>query len=157
MREQKPLEITNSPFSGNKAARPIVSMIYPKSKTGKAESFMRKLVCILTLLCALALPALAEPLAGGWQVAESAEVTEDALEAFSIAAEALDGVAYEPIALLGTQVVAGMNYCILCRAWPATPDAQVGFVLAYVYADLEGNATFTHFAQIDIAALAQGE
>ena len=71
--------------------------------------------------------------------------------------EALDGVAYEPIALLGTQVVAGMNYCILCRAWPATPDAQVGFVLAYVYADLEGNATFTHFAQIDIAALAQGE
>ncbi len=104
-----------------------------------------------------ALPALAEPLAGGWQVAESAEVTEDALEAFSIAAEALDGVAYEPIALLGTQVVAGMNYCILCRAWPVVADAPAGFVLAYVYADLEGNAAFTHFADIDIAALAQGE
>lgn len=118
---------------------------------------MRKLVCILTLLCALALPALAEPLAGGWQVAESAEVTESALEAFSIAAEALDGVAYEPIALLGTQVVAGMNYCILCRAWPAESDVPDGFVLAYVYAALDGSATFTRFADIDIAALAQGE
>ena len=118
---------------------------------------MRKLVCILTLLCVLALPALAEPLAGGWQVAESAEVTEGALEAFSIAAEALDGVAYEPIALLGTQVVAGMNYCILCRAWPAESDAPDGFVLLYVYAALDGSATFTHFADIDIAALAQGE
>ncbi len=132
-------------------------MIYLKSETGKAESFMRKLVCILTLLCALALPALAEPLLGGWQVAESAEVTEGALEAFSIAAETLDGVAYEPIALLGTQVVAGMNYCILCRAWSSESDAPDGFVLAYVYADLEGNAAFTHFADIDIAALAQGE
>lgn len=118
---------------------------------------MRKLFCILTILTMLALPALAEPLAGGWQVAGSAEVTEGALEAFSIASEALVGVAYEPIALLGTQVVAGMNYCILCRAWPVGFDAPNGFVLAYVYADLEGNAEFTHFADIDIAALAQGE
>lgn len=118
---------------------------------------MRKLVCILMLLMMLALPALAEPLAGGWQVAESAEVTESALEAFSIAAETLDGVAYEPIALLGTQVVAGMNYCILCRAAPVAPGAQSCFVLAYVYAGLDGSAEFTHFAELDIAALSQGE
>ena len=118
---------------------------------------MGKLVCMLMLLLALALPAAAEPLAGGWQAAESAEVTEQALEAFSIACEAIDGAGYEPIALLGTQVVAGMNYCILCRAWPVASDAPTGFVLAYVYADLAGNAEFTHFADIDIATLAQGE
>ena len=118
---------------------------------------MKRLVSLLLLLTALALPALAEPLAGGWQIAESAEVTEAALEAFSVAAEALDGAGYEPIALLGTQVVAGMNYCILCRAWPVASDAPAGFVLAYVYAGLDGSAEFTHFADIDIAALSQGE
>lgn len=118
---------------------------------------MGKLVCMLMLLLALALPAAAEPLAGGWQAAESAEVTEQALEAFSIACEAIDGAGYEPIALLGTQVVAGMNYCILCRVAPAVPDAQSSFVLAYVYAGLDGSAAFTHFADIDIAALSQGE
>ena len=91
---------------------------------------MGKLVCMLMLLLALALPAAAEPLAGGWQAAESAEVTEQALEAFSIACEAIDGAGYEPIALLGTQVVAGMNYCILCRVAPAVLDAQSSFVLA---------------------------
>ena len=118
---------------------------------------MKRIAALLLLLLALALPALAEPLAGGWHAAESAEVTEQALEAFSVALEGLDGVAYEPIALLGEQVVAGMNYCILCRATPVVPGAQSRFVLAYVYAGLDGSAEFTRFAELDIAALSQGK
>ena len=91
---------------------------------------MRKLVCILTILTMLALPALAEPLAGGWQVAGSAEVTEAALEAFSIAAKVCgDSVFPRPVkamAAYSREISAIIPASILSRrfAQPARPGSS---------------------------------
>ena len=59
-------------------------------------------------------------------------------DAFSKAVEGLTGCVYEPIALLASQVVAGMNYCLLCRLTVVYPDAQPTYALVYVYQNSEG-------------------
>lgn len=94
-------------------------------------------------------------MAGGWSVTESPELTDEAQAAFDKAMEELVGVNYEPLALLGTQVVAGMNYCILCEATVVYPDATPYYALVYVYQDLEGGAAITNIVDLDIGAVAE--
>ena len=104
-------------------------------------------IVVLTLMMALcAASALAEPLSGGWQNVphEAAELPEDAQAAFDKALDGLVGAQYTPVALLSTQLVAGMNYCILCQITPVVPDAMPTWALAYIYADLQGNAEITN-------------
>ncbi len=95
-----------------------------------------------------------EQLAGGWSAPDSLTVlplTEEAQKAFDKAKENFVGSNLEPMALLGTQVVAGMNYAILCRVTPVVPDPVSTVQVVTVYADLQGNAEFTSFCVIDHA------
>lgn len=73
----------------------------------------------------------------------SLDKNTQAKAAFAKATEGLTGCGYEPIALIGSQVVAGTNYCVLCKATPVAPDAESSYVLLYIYADLDGNAEIT--------------
>ena len=79
-------------------------------------------------------------LSGGWFQAESPEITDEIEELCSKAFEKLLGVDYKPVALLSTQVVAGMNYCILCESTIVYPGADTTYAFVYIYKDLEGNA-----------------
>ena len=89
---------------------------------------------------------------GGWTNVshEAEELPEDAQEAFDKAVENLDGAEYTPVALLSTQLVAGMNYCILCQVTPAAADAVPAWALVYIYADLQGNAGITNVYELYI-------
>lgn len=93
------------------------------------------------------------PMAGGWTLSESIDenVTEEEAEIFDKALEELVGVGYRPIALIGTQVVAGTNYAFLCTATPVTPDAQTKLAVVIVYRDLEGNAVVDSIKDFDLA------
>ncbi len=91
-----------------------------------------------------------EKLLGGWAVAEDVAMTDEFKAIFEKALEGLVGVDYEPIACLGTQVVAGTNYCFLAKATVVYPDATPKYVLVYIYADLEGNATIMNFADMPV-------
>ena len=95
-----------------------------------------------------------EVLAGGWYA--PAEVTslplpDEAKTALDKALSGFVGSNIKPMALLGTQVVAGTNYAILCRVTPVTPDAISSVQVVTVYADLQGNASFIIFSPIDPA------
>ena len=81
-----------------------------------------------------------EILLGGWNLPESPELTDEVRAAFEKAMEGLVGVDYTPVALLREQVVAGMNYAILCRAKAVTPEAEETWAIVTVYADLQGGA-----------------
>ena len=63
-------------------------------------------------------PVKAEvPLAGGWTVNEEdtgMAANPDAQAALEKALEGMVGASYEPVACLGTQVVAGTNYLFVC-------------------------------------------
>ena len=116
---------------------------------------MKKLLVRFVLL-ALALTicgaAAAETLAGGWEVtpAEAHALPKDAQSAFEKATAQLDGAEYIPVALMSSQVVAGMNYCVLCQVTYVVPDAVPFWALVYIYADPEGNAEITNVYDIDI-------
>lgn len=107
---------------------------------------MKKLLCTLlalTLLTVSFVPALAEEPTmklGSWisNTENPTEIPQEVLDAFNKAIEGLEGCTYEPIALLASQVVAGMNYCLLCRLTVVYPDAQPTYALVYVYQNIEG-------------------
>ena len=80
---------------------------------------------------------------GGWAVAEDPAITDEIKNIFY---QALDSyptgtitVSYTPVALLGSQVVAGTNYAVLCRSQEINKEPVL--VILYIYADLEGNTS----------------
>ena len=110
----------------------------------------------LLLLCSLAACGSGkkpEAKTGSWALNDSAGMSADAQKAFDKAMEGLMGVNYTPAALLGTQLVSGTNYCVLCEAAVVYPDAQPYWALVYVYADLQGNAKATNIVALDPAAI----
>ena len=101
----------------------------------------------------------AEVLSGGWEVNggyTSMSKNPAANAAFKKAISELDGVSYKAVAVLGTQIVAGTNYAILCKATPVYPDAAPEVKVMYIYEDLAGNAEITSFQTIIGEALDGG-
>lgn len=86
-----------------------------------------------------------EPVCGGWQDSADGVITKEAQEAFdkAMAAYTDDNKVYTPLSLLGSQVVAGMNYAYLCEGKDAdaASDVAAATYKVVIYADLDGNAT----------------
>ncbi len=63
-------------------------------------------------------------LLGGWTLADftPCKLPDQAAAAFTGATKNLIGATYEPILYVGSQVVAGMKYCIICKITPVTKD-----------------------------------
>lgn len=88
---------------------------------------------------------------GGWQVNSDitgTTITPEQAEVFQRGISNLGGVKFEAIALIGQQLVAGMNYAYLCKATPAVPDAQSEWDVVVIYEDLEGNVSLTSAIRI---------
>ena len=65
----------------------------------------------------------------------------DAMSAFEAAfPNGYNCTHYEPIALLGTQVVSGTNYLYLCKSTWTDYQENVSFVLLQIYQDLSGKS-----------------
>ena len=77
----------------------------------------------------LATEVQTEPVPGGWEETMDYEVTDDMLAEFRVA-----NSIYDPIALLATQVVSGMNYVYLC----SDADGNLKFVVIYINLDGTG-------------------
>ena len=95
-----------------------------------------------------------QELCGGWTVSNEipeAQLAEDAKAAFDGAFAGFDGVGYQPIALLGTQVVAGTNYAFLAKSAVVSPDAISNLAVVFVYADLEGGYELLNAANVSLA------
>lgn len=85
----------------------------------------------------------AEPLAGGWQLNKDLPLLQD--EKARSVYEKAAGTENEPVALLSTQVVAGMNYCFLVKT-----DTGLGY--AIVYEDTEGHCSLTSKGALPLSA-----
>ena len=95
-------------------------------------------------------------LPGGWSVFEDGteyKLPDEVKEAFDKAMEEYDGMNLTPIALLGSQVVAGRNYQILCSGAPVVPDPQPGLYVAVIYLDLQENAAITNVVDFDLGKI----
>ncbi len=118
---------------------------------------MKKIIAILltvTMLGAVVCAA-AENLAGGWSVADDNRITENNKALFDKAVEGLLGVNYEPVAYLGSQVVAGVNHCFLCRATVVYPGAVPTLALVYIYEDLQGGLSILQILDLPLGITAE--
>ena len=96
------------------------------------------------------------PLAGGWTPSADPTVTEEWKALFEKGTETLTGAAYEPVAYLGSQVVAGTNHAFLCRAvtaYPGSIETAPAYAMVYLYEDLTGNVTILNIADFNIGSL----
>jgi len=84
------------------------------------------------------------PLVGAYNtnlVSFSLKDNPDAMNAFEAAfPNGYNYTHYEPIALLGTQVVSGTNYLYLCKSTWTDYQENVSFVLLQIYQDLSGES-----------------
>lgn len=92
---------------------------------------------------------------GAWAVRDPANaivLSEDAENAFSIAYDKYKGVDLTPMVELGSQVVAGTNYLVLCQAITGEDNPAEQLYIAQLYANLEGDAEFTSVEPFDLLA-----
>ena len=94
-----------------------------------------------------------EPVAGGWNVPENFyAVVSDEVKAIVDGGNAsYNGLPMEPVAVLGTQVVAGKNYIVLCSRDKG--DGSKELRVATIYEDLEGNYQMTNEVAFDLGAV----
>lgn len=84
--------------------------------------------------------------AGGWEVNGDcgSSLPGDAQDAFDDAMDNYQGNEVDPVALLGTQVVSGMNYEVLC--------VDDTLYAALIYVDASGNAQVSSMDPFDLAS-----
>lgn len=82
-------------------------------------------------------------LCGGWSYNDMPVCTlpDEVQKAFDKATSGSDDVKYTPVLYVGSQIVAGTNYCIVCKK--EEKDAFAGCVTMIIYADLQGDAEIT--------------
>ena len=90
----------------------------------------------------LATEVQTEPVPGGWEETMDYEVTDDRLAEFRLA-----NSIYMPVALLATQVVAGMNYIYLAT------DDDGNLSIVEIYVDLDGGASTLGAMSLNIESL----
>lgn len=91
------------------------------------------------------------PIPGGWSYADDPSVDEKTASVVDKATEKLLGAEYEPVAYIGSQVVAGMNHAVLCRITAISPDAEDGYALLYIYEDLNGGFEILEINEITLS------
>ena len=95
-----------------------------------------------------------ENLLGGYTVTGSGKPGATSAEAENALTNALQsyvGISnLMPIALLGTQVVSGTNYRMLCYGAPTTADPQTAVYVVTVYEDLDGKAEISEIQVFDL-------
>ncbi len=67
---------------------------------------------------------------------------KDAFEK-ALANMVIAGGEMEPVAYLGSQVVGGYNYLVLCKVRAVVEDPSVELALVTIYVDPEGNASIS--------------
>ena len=101
-----------------------------------------------------------ETLMGGWEVTGTGKAgsfgSSEAQSSFDKAIQELDGMNYNPIQLLATQLVAGMNYMGLAYGKVVGSEDNLGLYVLTWYADLEGNASITDIKRVNIAYYTYG-
>lgn len=96
------------------------------------------------------IPATPEQLAGGWAVNTEFDgntLDESAAAAFS---GAVGNAEYTPVAVLGTQVVAGLNYAFLCLGKSEDEDPAYFLNVLTVYSPISGQPEITGNAFVDL-------
>ena len=90
-------------------------------------------------------------LVGNWSVDEESvsngigDISDDIKAAIDEALKSKVSVTYEPIMIMGSQVVSGTNYAVLCKNVTSSE-----WTIVYVYKNLDGKGTLMNVATFDL-------
>ena len=89
--------------------------------------------------------APADAVAGGWTMNEEKGtlLDEEQTDIFNAGLEGLVGAEFQPVAVISTQVVAGMNYCVLVEPEDGFAGPETEYSFLHFYVDLKGDVTVT--------------
>ena len=87
-----------------------------------------------------------EAVTGGWSYAADPAITDETALRFYDALSDTAGATYEPLVNVGTQVVAGLNRCILARVTPDDPDLLPRYAFVYVWEKPDGTSELYEIA-----------
>ena len=93
-----------------------------------------------------------EVVPGGWENVADPTITEEIKKIMSKATETITGEEYEPVAYIASQVVAGKNHAILCKATPSTKGLsnEAKYVILTIYENLDGKCEITKTTDVSI-------
>ena len=95
------------------------------------------------------------PVAGGWTVSDDYTITSEIEQLLWTALDSYQTgtitIAYAPVAYLGSQVVAGTNHAILCKASEINKGSS--WVIIYLYEDLQGDVSIMNIADFEFGSL----
>lgn len=97
-----------------------------------------------------------EKTSGGWYIDSISEknLLDKKVQAiFNEATAKLKKIKYRPIATLGTQIVSGTNYAVLCYGSKDFKDDPEAVYLITLYEDLKGNKDVISQSYVDISKL----
>lgn len=92
-----------------------------------------------------------DELVGNWSVDEESvsngigDISDDIKAAIDEALKSKVSVTYEPIMIMGSQVVSGTNYAVLCKNVTSSE-----WTIVYVYKNLDGKGTLMNVAAFDL-------
>lgn len=89
---------------------------------------------------------MSDVIPGGW-TGFNFTIPPEAQKVFDAALHGFSGVDYTPIAV-ASQVVAGSNYCFLCKAKAVYPNAPEFVAKVYIYQPLQGAPHITHIERV---------
>jgi len=89
---------------------------------------------------------MSSPVPGGWSDWNFA-ISKEAQNVFDTALKGHVGVQYTPLAF-ATQVVAGTNYCFLCKAKVVYPNAPDQVKKLYIFQPLDGPPHITEIIDV---------
>lgn len=91
-----------------------------------------------------------EYICGGFTLSDDTEVKDEIKELMEKALADSTGANYDPIAYLGSQVVAGTNHAILCKATVVYPNTTPYYTIMYINEDLDGNVSILGYSDIEL-------
>ena len=102
-----------------------------------------------------------EAAAGGWSVSgpdnSAILLDENAQSSFNKAAENYVGINLQPIQLLASQLVSGVNYVALCKGQTVSENPLNGIYVVTWYAPLDGNPEIIDVKLLDLDYYTVGE
>ena len=113
---------------------------------------------LVTLLpgCSAKEKAEGSQTAGGWAI-DGTEMTDETKDIFNKAFESLLGVTYNPLMLMGRQLVNGTNYEFLAEATVVSPDQKPYLCVITIHKSLDGEVSILNIQRISVSALTGDE
>ncbi len=94
-------------------------------------------------------PASGGALVGAWEIADDYTLDDELKTSIKEAISESEDISYAPTLVMGSQVVSGTNYAVLCRTKESSADSKDYWTIVYFYKNLSGDVKVLNVATLN--------